>query len=126
MPLSESMEDYLEAIFEIEKRKRYVRVRDVANQLGVSMPSVNGALKNLEARGYINHEKYEYIELTEEGTEKASRISRKHRLISAFLETVLGVDHETADEDACKIEHDLSPVTMEKLARYLDSFSKGS
>ncbi len=68
MPLSESMEDYLEAIFEIEKQKRVVRVRDVASRLGVTMPSVNGALKNLEAKGLINHEKYEYIELTQKGS----------------------------------------------------------
>jgi DtxR family transcriptional regulator, Mn-dependent transcriptional regulator len=124
MSLSESMEDYLEAIFEIEKRKRIVRVRDVAQKLGVTMPSVNGALKTLEALGYINHEKYEYIELTPEGNTQALRISGRHRRICTFLEQVLGVDRLTAEEDACKIEHDLSPSTMEKLSEFLDRYQK--
>ncbi len=120
MSLSESMENYLEAIFEIERKKQVVRVRDVANDLEVTMPSVNGALKILEAKGFITHEKYEYIELTPEGVAQASGISRKHRTIQTFLEKVLGVDPKSAGEDACKIEHDLSPATMEKLVVFLE------
>ncbi len=122
MALSESMEDYLEAILEIHRRKQFVRVRDVAQELGVTMPSVNGALKVLEAKGFINHEKYEYITLTETGTIHASKISRRHLTIRLFLETVLGVDHQTAEQEACRIEHDLSPETMEKLTDFLDHY----
>ncbi len=121
MPLSESMEDYLEAIFEIEKQKRVVRVRDVASRLGVTMPSVNGALKNLESKGLINHEKYEYIELTEKGIDKASKISLTHRIIFHFLRDVLGVDENTANTDACRIEHDVSQTTIDKLTAYVMS-----
>ena len=124
MPLSESMENYLEAIFEIQERKQVVRVRDVAGELGVTMPSVNGALKNLDAKGYISHEKYEYIELTERGIAQASKISRRHRTIRAFLVKVLGVDCDTAEADACKIEHDLSPVTMTRLTEFLDEYTR--
>ena len=113
------MEDYLEAIFEIEKHKRAVRVKDVAAKLGVTMPSVNGALKNLEAKGLIKHEKYEYIELTSIGASHASKISSRHNVIRSFLEVFLGVDAETAEEEACKIEHILSPATMEKLTEYV-------
>ena len=87
MNLSSHMEDYLEAIFEIARHTPAVRVRDVARKLGVTMPSVNGALKNLEAAGLIRHQKYEYIELTETGAAfDASRIAAPppdHRGISA-------------------------------------------
>ena len=119
MLLTKSMEDYLEAIFEIEKNKRVVRVRDVANKLGVTMPSVNGALKNLELKGLISHEKYEYIELTEAGVSHASKISNSHQTIYIFLKDILGVDRKTAERDACKIEHDLSASTLEKLTDFI-------
>ena len=120
MTLTPSMEDYLEAIFEIDKYKRAVRVKDVSEKLGVTMPSVNGALKNLEAKGLIRHEKYEYIELTADGLEQASRISSSHRIIYTFLKEILGVDNNTADEDACKIEHVLSPETIKKLTKFTE------
>ena len=120
MPLSASMEDYLEAILEIEKSKRVVRVRDVAKKLGVTMPSVNGALKNLEAKGLISHEKYEYIELTDAGSIKASKILKSHKTIYKFLKDILGVDEETAEQDACKIEHVLSASTLKKMSTFID------
>ncbi|MCE5252198.1 metal-dependent transcriptional regulator [bacterium] len=120
MILSASLEDYLEAIFELYKSKRAVRVRDVAKKLGVTMPSVNGALKNLEARGLIEHEKYEYIELTESGNFHAAKVASRHSLIFTFLRDVLGVDKQTAQTDACKIEHVLSSGTVEKMNEYID------
>ena len=123
MLLSESMEDYLEAIFEIEKSRRVVRVRDVANELGVTMPSVNGALKQLEAKGFISHQKYEYIELTAAGVSKASKISKKHKTIYKFLRDILGVDEKTAQQEACKIEHDLSPGTLVKISDFVKNNS---
>ncbi len=126
MNLSPSMEDYLEAIFEIDKYKRAVRVKDVARKLGVSMPSVNGALKNLEARGLIKHERYEYIELTDTGTIEASQISSRHHIICTFLKEFLRVDAQTAEEDACKIEHVLSSKTMKKLKEYIKRSSTNS
>ncbi len=119
MSLTESMEDYLEAIYEIEQSKKVVRVRDVARKLGVTMPSVNGALKNLEAKGLINHEKYEYIELTKAGASCAAQISENHQLIATFLHDILGVDVATAEQDACKLEHDLSVKTLDKLTDYI-------
>ena len=115
------MEDYLEAIFEIDRRKHAVRVKDVSKQLGVTMPSVNGALKNLEAKGLIKHEKYEYIELTESGISQASKISSRHHALHSFLRDILGVDNETAEEDACRIEHVISSVTMKKITEFLDN-----
>jgi DtxR family transcriptional regulator, Mn-dependent transcriptional regulator len=120
MTLSSSMEDYLEAIFEIEKTTTAVRVRDVSRRLGVTMPSVNGALKNLESSGLIRHEKYEYIELTPEGRILAEKISSRHRVIQIFLSEIIGVDQVTAEEEACRIEHVLSPGTIEKLTEYIE------
>lgn len=124
MTLSSSMEDYLEAIFEIAKTTSAVRVRDVAKRLGVSMPSVNGALKNLEASGLIRHEKYEYIELTPEGHIEAEKIATRHRIVRVFLSEVVGVDDETAEEEACRIEHVLSPGTTKKLTEYMEQSIK--
>jgi len=120
MTLSPSMEDYLEAIFELDKEKRAVRVKDVSKKLGVTNSSVNGALKNLEAMGLVKHEKYEYIELTDTGMSHASKIASRHYTICAFLKDVLGVDGETAEVEACKIEHVLSAETIKKLSDYLE------
>ena len=120
MTLSASLEDYLEAIFEIDQSRRAVRVKDVAQKLGVTMPSVNGALKNLEAKGLVEHEKYDYIELTESGQLHASKIFSRHRMIYTFLKDILDVDAKTAQEDACRTEHVLSSKTIEKLADYID------
>lgn len=119
MALSASLEDYLEAIFEIGREKTAVRVRDVARKLRVTMPSVTGALKHLEARGLIRHERYEYIELTESGSIQAARIASRHRIILTFLAEVIGVERATAEAEACGIEHILSPATMEKLTGYI-------
>jgi DtxR family Mn-dependent transcriptional regulator len=117
--LSESMEDYLEAIFEIGKTKQAVRVKDVASRLGVSMPSVNNALKNLEDKALIQHEKYQYIELTAAGTRCASQLASRHNVIRSFFHDILGVSSNTAEEDACRAEHVLSNETMDKLVQYV-------
>ncbi|MDP2982488.1 MAG: DtxR family transcriptional regulator [Candidatus Latescibacter sp.] len=124
MALSSSMEDYLEAIFEIEKTTAAVRVRDVAKRLGVTMPSVNGALKNLESLGLIRHARYEYIELTPEGSLQAARIASRHRVIQLFLREIIGVDEKTAEEEACRIEHVLSLGTTAKLTEYMEQSLK--
>jgi len=122
MSLTPSMEDYLEAIFEIDQVKLAVRVKDVAEKLGVTMPSVNGALKNLEANGYIKHEKYEYIELTGEGIVHAKKIWSRHKTLFRFLTVILGVSPETAENEACRIEHVLSQDTIYRLETFLDTF----
>ena len=113
------MEDYLEAIFELDKNRRAVRVKDVAKKLEVTMPSVNGALKTLEAQGLIIHEKYDYIELTDTGMTQASKIASKHHVIYIFLKEFLGVDADTAEKEACRIEHVLCTDTIERLEKYL-------
>jgi DtxR family Mn-dependent transcriptional regulator len=125
MALTASMEDYLEAIFEIEKVRKSVRVKDVANKLGVTMPSVNGALKNLEARGYITHERYDHIELTESGQAQAARVASRHEMIYRFLRDILNVGDSTAQSDACRIEHVMSRETVDRMADYIQKYTNG-
>lgn len=94
--------------------------QDVAQKLGVTMPSVNGALKNLEAKGLITHEKYDYIELTKSGVKQASKVASRHAMICFFLKDILNVDEKTAQLDACKIEHVLSRITVDKMTKYIE------
>ena len=119
--LSNSMEDYLEAISTLNQKKNYVRVKDIAKEMKVRMPSVTGALKALTDRNLVRHEKYEYVELTEDGIKIADEIKRRHDLISKFLTHILKIDPEIAEKDACKIEHSVSPITVERLIKLVES-----
>ena len=119
--LSNSMEDYLEAISTLKQKKDYVRVKDIAREMKVRMPSVTGALKALTDRNLVRHEKYEYVELTEDGIKIADEIKRRHILISKFLTHILKIDPEIAEKDACKIEHSVSPITVERLIKLVES-----
>jgi DtxR family Mn-dependent transcriptional regulator len=118
--LSQSQEDYLEAIYNIAGEKGVVRVRDIANEKSVSMPSVNGAMKRLVKQGLIKHNRYEYVELTKKGRTYAERVAGRHVAIKTFLTEVLGVDDKVADLDACSIEHCVSETTIEKLVDFLN------
>ena len=118
--LSDSMEDYLEAISTLKQKKKYVRVKDIAKEMKVRMPSVTGALKTLTDRNLVRHEKYEYVELTENGTKIADEIKRRHDLISKFLTHILKINPEIAEMDACKIEHSVSPVTVERIIKLIE------
>jgi len=115
------MEDYLEAISTLKQKKDYVRVKDIAKEMKVRMPSVTGALKALTDRNLVRHEKYEYVELTEDGIKIADEIKRRHDLISKFLTHILKIDPEIAEKDACKIEHSVSPITVERLIKLVES-----
>ena len=118
--LSASMEDYLEGIFVINQTNKVVRVRDIANHLGVRMPSVTDALKNLKKQGYVNHEKYEYVELTAKGSARAKKIYHRHRVLLNFLSDILKINPKTAVRDACKMEHAISSLTMRKLVAFIE------
>ena len=122
--LSKSLEDYLEALYIISKSKRAVRVKDVSQFLDVRNPSVLKAIRNLENAGLARHEHYGYIELTAEGYEYASRIYKKHILIMEFFVNVLKVPEDIAEQDACKMEHFLHKITIEKMEEYLEMATK--
>lgn len=120
MKTHQSAEDYLEKILMIRERKGEVHSIDIANELGFSKPSVSVAMKNLRQAGYISMDGNGAITLEPPGYEIASRIYQRHKLLTRIL-AALGVDEETAAQDACKIEHDLSPETFEKLRAYAEA-----
>ena len=111
MKIHESAEDYLEMILMIHEQKGAVRSIDIATGLNVTKPSVSVAMKNLRENGYIQMDKENYITLTERGMEIAGKIYNRHKIIARFL-MQLGVPEGIALEDACKIEHDISPETF--------------
>lgn len=125
--MKESIENYLENIYmlSLESKGRAVRSIDIANKLGVSRPSVFGAINVLKEGGYIEQESYGDITLTKKGAQKAREIYAKHTALTEFLITTLGVSEETAEEDACKIEHDLSEETTQKLLKFVADRRKG-
>jgi DtxR family transcriptional regulator, Mn-dependent transcriptional regulator len=118
-PLTATMEDYLEAIYDLDKDKRVVRVKDIAKRMDVKMPTVTSALKTLNDKGLVHYEKYEYVELTSAGNEVGSEMHRRHRLLLKFLTDILKIEFKTADEEACKMEHTLSASTLERLADFM-------
>jgi DtxR family Mn-dependent transcriptional regulator len=119
-PLTPTIENYLEAIFNLAKEKRVVRVRDIAKRLGVKMPTVTNMLKTLRGKGLIDYEKYEYLELTGKGSDVGSDIDQRHQVLRGFLTDVLKVDFHQADEDACKMEHAVSPTTLERIVDFME------
>lgn len=114
--LTPSLEDYLETILQLERKNRVARVKDIATQLGVQMPSVSGALKSLKSKGMIDYEKNSFINLTEDGMEIAVRIYEKHKLLVSFFQNVLLLDEERAAEVGCKVEHVIDIDTAVKLS----------
>ena len=120
MEVRKSAEDYLEAILVIKEKKGYVRSIDVANQLNLSKPSVSYATKRLRENGYIVFNEDGMINLTDSGMEVANRIYTMHRVLTEFF-VKLGVDEEVAAEDACRIEHDISSESFEKLCRFVNN-----
>lgn len=118
MKIKESAENYLEAILMIKLKKGYVRSIDVANQLNFTKPSVSVAMKNFREEGYITMDSKGSITLTEKGQEIAESVYERHQVIAKAL-MALGVDEDTAYEDSCKIEHDISDLSFEKIKEHL-------
>ncbi len=111
MKIQKSSEDYLETMLMLKEDHGYIRSVDIAAHLGVTKPSVSYATKRLRENGYITMDKDGLITLTESGQEIAERIYERHKVLTQLLIS-LGVRPETAREDACKIEHDLSVETF--------------
>ena len=117
MVIHKSAEDYLESILILQEQYGQVRSIDIVNQLGFSKPSVSIAMKKLRESGYIEMDSDGYIRLLPAGAEIAERIYERHRLLTDFF-VYLGVGQGTAAADACKVEHDLSAETFEKIKEY--------
>jgi DtxR family transcriptional regulator, Mn-dependent transcriptional regulator len=119
-PLTSVMEDYLEAIFDLDQAQKVVRVKDIARRMGVKMPTVTSMLKSLDDRALVRYRKYEYVDLTAGGRRVGKEMRRRHGLLSSFLTEILKVDPATADEEACRMEHSLSVDTLERLTDFMD------
>lgn len=115
---STRMEDYLEVIAELVEMKGYATTLDISRYLNVSAPSVTKMLKRLDENGFLEYEKYHGINLTEKGSNIAETIRQKHGILLEFFE-ILGIGHDTANQDAEGIEHHLNPKTIKQLRKFI-------
>ena len=120
MSLHESAEMYLETIFVLTQKFGSVRSIDIAEHMGYSKPSVSRAVGLLKRDGLLVMEKDGALTLTDEGQETAKKIFERHTLLTEFL-CHIGVSHETASDDACKIEHVISDETISAMKNFIDS-----
>ena len=116
----ESLEDYLETILMLYKSTGQVRSIDIANEMNFTKPSVSIAMKKLREMGYITMADNGYITLTESGKKRAESVLERHTILADLLISI-GVNEETAREDACKVEHDLSEESFEAIKRVFHS-----
>lgn len=118
--LSDSLEDYIEAIFRIILEKRQVKPKDIAQAMNVAGASVTGALRALTERGLIHYAPYDEISLTPQGMAVAEEIYNRHRKLKSFLKDMLRVPEREADETACRMEHVMSSAIINKLVRFAE------
>ena len=123
--LSSTMEDYLEAIAALKKQNDVARVRDIGRLLDVKSSSVNAALRTLSKKGLVRHEKYGYVNLTPTGEEIACNVQGKHDLLLKFLTKILNINENEALQDACKMEHTISPKTFDRLTKFIKFVETG-
>ena len=121
--MTQSLEDYLETVSFLADAGE-VRVTDIAARLEVSKPSVLTALKALEEQGLLEHRRYGTVSLTAKGRLQAADIRGRHDMLTNFLRDVVGVGEETAEKDACKMEHYLSDETLEKIRNLVKNIEK--
>ncbi len=120
---TDRMEDYLEVIYELVEQKGYATTVDISNFLNVSSSSVTKMMQRLDETGYLKYEKYRGIRLTEEGIRIAQNIRSRHGLLAEFFR-IIGVDEESANNDAEGIEHHLHPETIRKLEEFINILKK--
>lgn len=118
--LSASLEDYLEAIFNVADEAEGARSKDIAEVLGVAKSSVTGALQALSEKGLANYRPYGCITLTESGRAVAAEVARKHNILKSFFISVLGVDPDVAQQAACRAEHALGPEIIGRLLSFIE------
>jgi len=118
--LSESMEDYMEVILDLEETQKVARTKDIAEKMGVQRGSVTGALKNLGEKGLINYQPYNFITLTKEGEKIAREVKRCHTVLTDFLFRVLRLDAQTANDAACRMEHTIDKKSIDRLVQFIE------
>ena len=125
MVLNESAEMYLETIYTLSQEKANVRSIDVAEALGYSRPSVSRAVGLLKKDGYLTMDEDGFLTLTDTGKAVAGKIYERHTVLTAAL-AALGVDEETAAEDACKIEHVISDKSLAAITKHMKQYEKAT
>lgn len=118
--LSSSLQDYLEAIFHLEKANRVARAKDIADEMNVQRGTVTGALKALSEHKLINYTPYNYITLTPKGRRLAKEVVCRHETLKEFFIMALRMDPEDADANACRVEHAIDPIAFERLVSFLE------
>ena len=122
--LSDQQEMYLKVIYTLIKDHKVARVKEIAERLGVTKSSVSGALKSLLDKELVNYDPYSYVELTGKGEKLAAKVLNKYGILTDFLMGVLEVPEPLAHENACRMEHVVDDVVIQRLVRFLD-FCKG-
>lgn len=125
MSLHESAEMYLETIYTLSLSKSAVRSIDIAEALGYSRPSISRAVGLLKKDGYLTMDPSGFLELTEKGRETAERVYERHKILTAAL-MALGVDQQSASEDACRIEHVISENSLQAIKHHMKVYGKGT
>ncbi len=121
--LSKTAEDYLEVMYVLERRYGRIRIKDIADRLGVKPSSVIEYLKRLDSEGLVSYKPGTRAKLTDKGKRLAEKIYERHEIIKKFL-ILLGVPEEIADKDACYIEHGIHPITLEKVIEFVKRIKK--
>lgn len=120
--LTSNMEDYVESIELLSRKKKVVRVKDIAKKLNIKMPSVTAALQKLEEKGLIYYERYGYIDLTEKGKKIAEKVYSRHEFLTEFFHQMLRMNPKRADEVACRVEHELSSEACIQIYKLLEFY----
>jgi len=122
-------QEYVEIVYSLLQGSRVARIKEISEQRGVTPSTVSTAIENLRKRKLVDHRKFGYVELTEEGHQLGRLLARRHEMIRFFLQNVLGVEGESAERDACLIEHVITPETSAKLLHlieFVESCPRGS
>lgn len=122
--LSPNMEMYLKTILRLGRSDEPVRVKAIAEALGVTMPSVSEAMRSLKARGLVLHPSYGEVRLSARGRRTAAAVNERFEVLRRFFTDVLQVDEQTAGRDACEIEHVVGPDTLRRLTAFLDYMTR--
>jgi len=122
--LSESLEDYLEAILYLETKNKVARVKDISDHMNILRGGVTQSLKKLAKKGLINYEPYSFITLTPKGMSIAKKITNNHKIIKDFLENILQVSDDKAEIYACRIEHAMDTEIINRLIAFMEYIRK--
>jgi len=125
-PLSDSLEDYIETIYNLSKESQAAHSKDIAAILGVKRPSVTGALRLLKKRKLANYTPYGAVTLTVAGKKAAAEVIRKHTILNSFFADILGLKQDIAQKTACRAEHALGEQVVKKLLHFIEFVAEES